>query len=234
MTAASDGGALPVLYSFRRCPYAMRARLALMVSGQNCELREVVLRDKPQALRDASAKATVPVLVEPSGNVIEQSLDIMCWALSRADPDGWLMPTDGSLAEMLALIAACDEGFKPQLDRYKYPERHGVQAAVAREEASAFLSQLEQRLAKAPFLFGHHAALADMAIAPFIRQFAGVDAAWFAPQWPSLQRWLTAWEGSALFARVMHKYAQWKPGSAPVVFGATASASLQARALQRA
>jgi len=228
MTASPATSTLPVLYSFRRCPYAMRARLALMVSGEACELREVVLRDKPQALRDASAKATVPVLVQPGGNVIDQSLDIMQWALSRADPDGWLMPTDGSLAEMLALIAACDDGFKPQLDRYKYPERHGVQAGAARDEANMFLSQLEQRLTKAPLLFGQHTALADMAIAPFVRQFAGVDAAWFSSQWPLLQRWLSDWEGSALFASVMDKYAPWKPGSAPVVFGVTASASLQA------
>jgi len=228
MTAAPDSGALPVLYSFRRCPYAMRARLALMVSGQTCELREVVLRDKPQALRDVSPKATVPVLVEPGGHVIEQSLDIMRWSLSRDDPEDWLAPTSGNMAEMLALIAACDEGFKQQLDRYKYPERHGVPVGVARDEASMFLARLEQRLTQAPFLFGQHTALADMAIAPFIRQFTGVDAAWFAAHWPSLQRWLTGWESSALFASVMHKYAPWKPGNAPVVFGALTSASLQA------
>ena len=116
MNAVPD---LPILYSFRRCPYAMRARLALLASGQACVLREVVLRDKPQALREASPKATVPVLVLQDGQVIEQSLDIMLWALERHDPQAWLAPTQGDLAQMLALVADHDTAFKPLLDRYK-------------------------------------------------------------------------------------------------------------------
>ncbi|MDQ8002258.1 MAG: glutathione S-transferase N-terminal domain-containing protein, partial [Pseudomonadota bacterium] len=113
--------ALPVLYSFRRCPYAMRARLALAASGQRCELREVVLRDKPPELHVASPKATVPVLVLPGGEVIEQSLDIMRWALHRHDPGAWL---DGDADVTQALVAQCDGPFKQALDAYKYPERH--------------------------------------------------------------------------------------------------------------
>jgi glutathione S-transferase len=116
--------ALPVLYSFRRCPYAMRARLALAVSGRRCELREVVLRDKPQAMVSASAKGTVPVLITPEGSVIDESLDIMLWALEQNDPEGWLAPQPGSHAAMLELIAQFDGGFKHHLDRYKYPNRH--------------------------------------------------------------------------------------------------------------
>ena len=210
---APDAHALPVLYSFRRCPYAMRARLALLASGQSYELREVVLRDKPAALRLASPKATVPVLVLPDGQVIAQSLEIMLWALGRADPGGWLAPSDGDLPQMLALVAGCDGDFKLQLDRYKYPQRQApAEAASARAAGSECMVQLQHRLAGMPFLFGAHAALADMAVAPFVRQFAAVDAAWFAAQpWPALQAWLRDWQGSALFAQAMQKHAPWRP-----------------------
>lgn len=128
--------ALPVLYSFRRCPYAMRARLALAVSGQACELREVVLRNKPQGLLYASPKATVPVLVLPSGQVLEQSLEIMLWALAQHDPEGWLTPSHGNLQDMLALIAECDGPFKQALDRCKYPSRY-PDADIGAERARA-------------------------------------------------------------------------------------------------
>ena len=219
--------ALPLLYSFRRCPYAMRARLALLASGQACELREVVLRDKPQALRDASPKATVPVLVLPGGEVIDESLAIMQWALARHDPLGWCTPTHGDLAQMLSLVAENDTGFKPWLDRAKYPQRFGLADGTgARQACRPFLGALEQRLARTPFLFGRHAALADMALAPFVRQFAGVDPDWFAAQpWPRLQRWLQDWQGTALLASAMRKFAPWRPDHAPLVFGAPAQDS---------
>lgn len=214
--------ALPVLYSFRRCPYAMRARLALRVSGQACEIREVVLRDKPAALVAASIKATVPVLVEPDGRIIEQSLDIMRWALERNDPEGWLEPGRGTLDDMLALIAQNDGAFKFHLDRYKYPNRYPESAPGAshREAGAAWLVQLEARLASSACLFGPRPALADMAIAPFVRQWAHVDPGWFAAQpWPRLVEWLAAWEASELLASVMEKYAPWQAGAAPVRFG---------------
>ncbi len=220
---------LPVLYSFRRCPYAMRARLALLASGQRCELREVVLRDKPAELLAASPKATVPVLVLEDGRdgrVIEQSLEIMLWALRRNDPGHWLAPGNGTLAEMLVLIEACDTGFKRDLDRYKYPARHAAaeslapaEAQAARDSGSAFLLQLETRLASHAFLFGETTALADAAIAPFVRQFAGVDAEWFASQpWPRVREWLAAWQATADFATVMHRYLAWKPCGLSVTF----------------
>ncbi len=212
--------ALPVLYSFRRCPYAMRARLTLLAAGQACALREVVLRDKPEALRQASPKATVPVLVLPDGQVLEQSLDIMQWALGRADPGGWLTPSDGDLPQMLALIAANDGDFKQQLDRYKYPQRHADGVGTAARDAGArFLASLQDRLAAAPCLFGAHWTLADTAIAPFVRQFAGVDADWFAAQpWPALQAWLQGWQASPRFAQAMQKYPPWQADATPVVF----------------
>jgi glutathione S-transferase len=213
---------LPVLYSFRRCPYAMRARLALLAAGQACELREVVLRDKPQALREASPKATVPVLVLADGQVIDESLAIMQWALARHDPLGWCRPAHGNAAQMLALVEANDTGFKPLLDRAKYPQRFGLADPLQpRLACASFLADLEQRLAQTPFLCGSHATLADAALFPFVRQFAGVGPAWFAAQpWPRLQRWLHDWQAMALFTRAMEKFAPWQPGAAPLLFPA--------------
>ncbi|APW38587.1 glutathione S-transferase [Rhodoferax koreense] len=212
--------ALPVLYSFRRCPYAMRARLALRVSGQVCELREVVLRDKPAELRLVSAKATVPVLVDADGSVLEQSLDIMRWALTRHDPEDWLVPPLGNLDDMLALIEQIDGPFKFHLDRYKYPQRYPETGVSHREAAAAILAPLQARLSQTTHLFGSRPALADMAIAPFVRQFAHVDADWFSAQaWPELQAWLSAFEASDLLAGVMHKYPAWRAGTPGIRFG---------------
>lgn len=212
---------LPVLYSFRRCPYAMRARLAIAASGVRVELREVVLRDKPQALIDASPKATVPVLVLADGRVIDQSLDIMRWALARNDPQGWLA-RPCALPEILALIDENDGIFKRNLDRYKYPHRHPDEwsghggdpsafAAAHRAAGAAWLGGLQARLATGGFLSGSSAGLADMAILPFVRQFAHTDPAWFAAQaWPQLRAWLAQFEASALYAGVMQKHPQWQ------------------------
>ena len=220
MSALTGTPALPVLYSFRRCPYAMRARLALAISGQVCELREVVLRNKPAALLQASPKGTVPVLVLPDGQVLEQSLDIMLWALARHDPDGWLAPSQGSLADMLALIAECDGPFKQALDRCKYPGRYPeADTSESRADAVRWLNSLQARLQVQPFLFGDHAALADMAIAPFVRQFAAIDAAWWQAQpWPGVQAWLAQWQSGELLARVMHKLPAWVDGTEGVAF----------------
>lgn len=209
--------ALPVLYSFRRCPYAMRARMAIVASGQCCELREVVLRDKPADLLATSPKGTVPVLVEPNGHVIDQSLDIMLWALQQNDPAGWLQP---ALDDMLQLVAACDGDFKNHLDRYKYPQRHAEADATShRQEAGTFITQLETRLAASPYLFAHHATLADFAIAPFVRQFANVEPDWFASQpWPHVQAWLAALVNGPVWTRVMDKYPQWVAGTDGIAF----------------
>ncbi len=211
---------LPVLYSFRRCPYAIRARLALAVSGSAYELREVSLKSKPPEMLAASPKGTVPVLVLPNGEVIDESLDIMRWALAtdkpHSDPQGWLK--QGPLPDMLALIAANDGPFKHALDRYKYPNRYPQEsngdatafAIAQRFEAANWLQSLESRLGQG-WLFSHQASLADMATAPFVRQFAHTDAAWFAAQrWPQLQAWLARFEASALFAVVMGKHAPYQ------------------------
>ena len=212
--------ALPVLYSFRRCPFAMRARLAVAESGQLCELREVSLRDKPDALLQASSKGTVPVLVDIDGRVIDQSLDIMLWALQINDPGAWLAPASHDLESMLALIAQCDGDFKYHLDRYKYPQRHDdANAKEHRKRAADWLDGLNRTLHDSPFLFGDHVALADMAIAPFVRQFAHTDSGWFQDQaWPELQAWLNMWLDSALFHQIMQKYAPWKPEAQGIRF----------------
>lgn len=212
--------AIPVLYSFRRCPYAMRARLALAISAVRCELREVALRDKPEALRTASAKATVPVLIDEAGCVIDESLDIMLWALRRNDPAQWLAPADGDLDQMLALIARCDGEFKTHLDRYKYPQRYaGAVREAHRDAGGGFAGELNARLSTREHLFGTQASLADMAIVPFVRQFAGTDTAWFAAQpWSPLQRWLQRFLESPIYRHVMMKFVPWQSGTAGILF----------------
>ena len=217
MTAAAP---CPVLYSFRRCPYAMRARLALLVSGQVCELRDVVLKQKPDELLQASPKATVPVLVLADGQVLDQSLDIMRWALGRHDPQNWLLDKGEALDAALNWVARCDTDFKPQLDRYKYPHRFGlVDATPARLSGAVFLNALNGELLKHAHLMGEGPSLADMAIAPFVRQFAHTDPAWFAQQaWPALQEWLARFEASALYAQVMKKTPPWQSGQAAFYF----------------
>jgi glutathione S-transferase len=211
-------GALPVLYSFRRCPYAMRARLALAVSGEPYELREVVLRDKPAELLAASPKGTVPVLVLPGGTVIDQSLDVMLWALRRQDPENWLLPPRGAIADMLALVAGNDGDFKRNLDRYKYPHRYPEESAgdaqafalKHRAQGAAWLATLDGMLVDG-WLFGPRVSLADMALLPFVRQFAHTDATWFAGQpWPRLQAWLAGFEAGPRFQAVMEKHAPWQ------------------------
>lgn len=204
--------ALPILYTFRRCPYAIRARLALAYAGIRVEQREVALRDKPAALLAISPKATVPVLQLADGTVLEQSLDIMAWALRCCDPDGWSVA--GDTHGMQGLIEANDRDFKPLLDSYKYPERHPACSQRQHRERAleAFIGPLEQRLRDGGHLFGNRTSLADAALFPFVRQFAMVDKAWFdvAPL-PRLQAWLQAWLDSALFASVMGKATVWRP-----------------------
>jgi glutathione S-transferase len=219
MLSDSDLGGTPILYSFRRCPYAIRARLAIKVSRVRVTLREVVLRDKPAALLVASAKATVPVLQLPDGRVIEQSLEIMRWALEQNDPQGWLRRAEED--EARALIALNDGPFKRALDRYKYAPRHPERPRSAwRDEAvELMLAPLNARLADRLFLLGDTPSLADMAIAPFIRQFAAVEPGWFdrAPFEP-LRAWTTRIVSSELFDSVMSKFAAWRPGDPEIIF----------------
>jgi glutathione S-transferase len=198
----------------------MRARMALASSGQACALREVVLRDKPQPMLDASPKGTVPVLVLQSGEVIDESLDVMVWALGQSDPDHWLAPLKADEDTVRALIAENDGPFKAHLDRYKYPTRYdGVDPLEQRAGGLKFLEKLDARLANQPFLFGDQLTIADAAIAPFVRQFANTDRTWFdALPIPHLQGWLARILSSQEFLRVMNKYTVWKAGDEEPVF----------------
>ena len=198
---------LPVLWSFRRCPYAMRARLALHVSGLAVEHREILLRDKPDAMLAASPKGTVPVLVLPDGTVIDESLDIMRYALGLNDPENWLAHGEA----MFELIARNDGPFKQALDRYKYPGRYpGENPDDHRAAGLEFLVELDARLANSPCLFGEAMSLADGAIFPFVRQFAHTSLDWFSEQeLPNLQAWLSVLLASPIFASIMTKWPIW-------------------------
>jgi glutathione S-transferase len=217
MSSLAD--AVPVLYSFRRCPFAIRARLAIRYAGVVVVLREVALRDKPPALLAISPKATVPVLRRPDGQVLEQSLDIMRWALAGNDPQHWLDPAEDTAVR--ALTALNDGAYKAALDRYKYAPRHPERPAQHwRDEAVAsMLAPLDARLSTQRFLLRDTVSLADMALLPFVRQFAAVDAAWFetAPL-ANLRRWLHALVATPLFESVMARYAPWRPGDDDVLF----------------
>lgn len=209
-----------ILYSFRRCPYAMRARMALNRAGIRYEHREIVLRDKPAHMLEISPKGTIPVLyILKTGQVIDESLDIMLWALSRRDPDRW--DPDMHRSDVYALVKRNDEVFKKSLDRYKYPSRYpNEDCSDAREKGLKFLQELEQRIAVNGALSGEKTTIADIAIFPFVRQFAHVDREWFYDlPLPALQGWLKSHLESALFEKIMQKYEPWKDGDTPIFAG---------------
>jgi len=205
----------PILYSFRRCPYAMRARLAIQSAGIACELREIVLRDKAPEFLEASPKGTVPVVV--ADTVIDESHDVMLWALGQNDPENWLKMPDLGFELLDTVIGP----FKTALDRYKYQNRHGSDIEEEREKASLFLTTLEDQLDGQSYLFGDTPTLADMGILPFVRQFANTDRDWFNAQpWPSVIRWLDAFLISDRFTAIMGKYPKWHSGDPVTVFPA--------------
>jgi glutathione S-transferase len=198
----------PILYSFRRCPYAMRARMAIYIAGIDVQKIEVELKSKPQSLLHFSPKGTVPVVVTAQGNVIDQSRDIMHWALTQADPENWLF-TGNILRQLqtIQLVDECDNAFKPLLDRYKYFDRYPEHSQLHyRQQAEVFLQKLENCLTQQTYLVDNHRRFADIAIFPFIRQFASVDSDWFsASPYPHLQHWLQRCVSSTLFQSIMVK-----------------------------
>jgi glutathione S-transferase len=196
----------PLLYSYRRCPYAMRARMALLVAGVAFDAHEIVLRDKPADMLALSPKGTVPVLRLPDGSVLEQSLDIMQWAFAVRDPEGWWARAQSTVN--LDLLTACDGPFKQHLDRYKYPERFEVaDRAQPRDAAVELLLQpLNARLLQAAQLGGHAPCATDIALFPFVRQFAAVEPAWFGQlPLPAVKAWLAGWLSHPLFEAAMAK-----------------------------
>jgi glutathione S-transferase len=195
------------LYSFRRCPYAMRARMALRYCGVVVDIVEVSLKAKPAEMLALSSKGTVPVL-SVDGRVIDESLSIMHWALAQNDPQDWLLKDDPVGQQRIAeLIEANDQVFKLQLDRYKYAERYPEQPmAIYRAEGEVFLRQLDELLQGREYLLANHPSLADVALMPFVRQFAHVDREWFAQTpYRRLQAWLQRFLASDLFTSVMAK-----------------------------
>jgi glutathione S-transferase len=199
---------LPLLYSFRRCPYAMRARMALRYSGVAVEIQEVSLKDKPAEMLKLSPKGTVPVLALPDGQVIDESLDIMRWALAQNDPEDWLMQGERAQRKLTEeLIAENDSPFKQALDRYKYSIRFPEQPReVYRAEGELFLAKLEALLGNTRYLCRDSCSYADIAIFPFIRQFASADETWFAQaSYPKLRDWLKGLIEAPLFVSIMQK-----------------------------
>jgi glutathione S-transferase len=211
MASCNNLGVTSILYSFRRCPYAIRARLALRVSGVAYEHREVALKAKPAEMLAVSPKGTVPVLCLPTGEVLAQSLDIMLWALQQNDAEVWLPSSPDEWRFAHEGIALNDGEFKAHLDRYKYPQRFGLSDGLQhRAQAAVVLMRWQERLQTQAFLSGTRWGLLDACVAPFVRQFARTDRAWFDAQpWPQLAQWLVAFENSEAFAAVMHKHPLW-------------------------
>jgi glutathione S-transferase len=199
------------LFSFRRCPYAIRARLALAVSGAELDLVEVSLRDKPPRMLELSPKGTVPVVELDDGTVIEESLDIMLWTLRRNDPEGWLGSGESMLQEMVLLVEDNDGDFKDHLDRTKYATRYDdADPEAHRAAAGQFLAELESRLGANRYLMGPVPLLVDWALLPFVRQFANIDRQRFdAMGTPLLGAWLDRGLESELFNTVMKKGSRW-------------------------
>ena len=213
---------LPILYSFRRCPYAMRARFALLISNTKCELREVSLKAKPEQLIKLSKKGTVPVLHLEPKKIIDESLDIMVWALKNHDPCNWLPKDKITMENTLSLINANDSEFKHNLDRYKYGSRFNVEdITIHRDICETFVKDLNNRLHNHTYLMGDTASLADYAIVPFIRQLANTDGEWFyKTPYPLAHKWLDKLLASDLFLSIMTKYDLWHEGQTAIYFHA--------------
>ncbi|WP_448245793.1 glutathione S-transferase [Thalassotalea agariperforans] len=215
---------LPILYSLRNCPFAMRARIALFRAKQRVELREVKLTDKPEEMLAASTKGTVPILVLPSGQVIDESLDIMRWALTQHDPDNLLLKNlpdsnEDLATQMMALIQLFDGEFKACLEQYKCAKRyHEANLTDYRANCEHYLHILEKALNQQAFVIGEHESLADLAILPFIRQLARVERQWYLQSpYPNLRAWLNRYLQSVMFTKVMAKHPLWSAQEIKVV-----------------
>lgn len=209
-----------LLYSFRRCPFAMRARWALLISGHSCIIREIVLRDKPVHLLELSPKGTVPVLLLQDETVIEESLEIMLWALEKNDPENWLREEGPEQDDVFDLIKQNDEEFKHHLDRHKYASRYeNIDPDLHRVQAEKFLEDLEKRLQKSVYLFGDRRCIADIALAPFVRQYTNFATDLLSsPYFERMSQWLDQLLKADDFARVMTKYEVHQAGAPKVFF----------------
>lgn len=214
--------ALPVLYSLRRCPYAMRGRMGIALSKQQVLLREIVTKDKPSELLASSPKGTVPVLVLSDGNVIEQSLEVMMWALHRNDPQDLLRLSNPSLSKQIhQLIQQNDNEFIGHLEKYRASVRYRNDDIEQRRNlCEAFISELEAKLARHDYLFGDSPSLADFAVMPFVSQFVRVEKKWFVQsEYQNVGRWLRSHLESKLYTQVMKQYPLWNDTKQDCLFG---------------
>lgn len=205
-------GSLPVLYSLRNCPFAMRARMAIYRSQVPVLLRDIVLSDKPPEMLEASPKGTVPVVVTSHGTVIEESAEVMLWALSENDPEDLLLSTNPDMLDSIrGLIHQFDTEFKPCLEAYRAAKRyHEPNLVECRQACEKYLCELEDRLTQHSFLMADQESLADLALLPFIRQFARVERQWYLQSpYPKLRQWLNQYLQSKMFSKVMTKHELW-------------------------
>ena len=209
---------LPILYSFRRCPYAMRARMAIHISSQKCEIREVLLRDKPPSMLEYSSKGTVPVLVLQSGEVIDESLDVIDWALNLNDPDNWQRSKDNEKTK--ELIKINDGEFKHHLDRYKYSKRYDNEdPEFHRKKCLKFIEKINSELQNSKYIFDDEISYIDISLLPFIRQFRIADNEWFDElPYENVKSWLSNFLNSELLKSIMSKYDLWKEGDEVTIF----------------
>ena len=209
---------LPILYSFRRCPYAMRARMAIHISSQKCEIREVLLRDKPPSMLEYSSKGTVPVLVLQSGEVIDESLDVIDWALNLNDPDNWQRSKDNEKTK--ELIKINDGEFKHHLDRYKYSKRYDNEdPEFHRKKCLSFIEKVNSELQNSKYIFDDAISYIDISLLPFIRQFRIADKEWFDElPYENVKSWLSNFLNSELLKSIMYKYDLWKEGDEVTIF----------------
>lgn len=215
---------LPILYSLRNCPYAMRARIAIFKAQQIVILRDIVLSNKPKEMIAASPKATVPVLVLAKGMVVEESLAVMLWALNETDPDDLLQSKNAqSLPDMLNLINSFDHDFKIYLEQYKCAKRYRESNIIeCRVQCEQFIQTLEKRLNSFDFLMSNTESLADIALLPYIRQFARIERQWYLHSpYPKVRQWLNSYLQSPMFTKVMAKYPLWLDDHEVVLFGKT-------------
>ena len=209
---------LPILYSFRRCPYAMRARMAIHISSQKCEIREVLLRDKPPSMLEYSSKGTVPVLVLQSGEVIDESLDVIEWALNLNDPDNWQRSKDNEKTK--ELIKINDGEFKHHLDRYKYSKRYDNEdPEFHRKKCLSFIKKVNSELQNSKYIFDDEISYIDISLLPFIRQFRIADNEWFDElPYENVKSWLSNFLNSELLESIMSKHDLWKEGDEVTIF----------------
>ncbi|WP_373959530.1 glutathione S-transferase [Vibrio gigantis] len=213
---------LPILYSLRRCPYAMRGRMGIALSEQKVLLREIVTKDKPSELLASSPKGTVPVLVLPNGQIIEQSIEVMNWALKHNDPQDLLRSSNPTLSEQIQqLIRINDDDFIGHLEKYRASVRYrNIDVELRRHACEVFISQLEARLTNQPYLFGETPSLADFAVMPFVSQFVRVEKKWFVKsEYQNVGRWLRAHLDSKLYTQVMKQYPLWNETKQDCLFG---------------